>query len=136
MARDNPGDRVRVTAVRALVHGQFCVVNNRVGQAWKVTQLTRYQDPTQAAVRNIAVGEEFTLVRGGTHDLPLTGPVAAAVLGSRVWINPTTDALILDAAPPAAGSLPLGVVDFIDVARTPDVADLNLDAWQAFAAHA
>lgn len=126
-----PGERVDAVAVRALTHGDPCVIGGLVGFAAKNEGLGRYDDPSDAGVRDIAIGEVFQLFLTGVHELPLTGGVAAGAVGGLLYIDPDDDSVAL-AADVATGDLPLGVIQEIDASRAPDVARVNLNTWQAF----
>lgn len=121
------GERHSAVATKACAHGQLVVENNMVGTAFKVTQPDRFTTP--AAYPAIAIGDPMELLVGGIHEVPVVAPYAAAVEGSRLWINPATNA-IDDAV--ATGWIPVGVIDEIDTSRTPAVARVNSNAWQAF----
>jgi hypothetical protein len=129
MPYDAPGERDEVVAVRELAHGAPCVVGNQVGFAAKVTQLDRFTAPTSDEATTIEVGEVFVLFTNGVHEIALEAPFAAAAVGAKLWIDPDDDS-VDDVA--AEGDLPLGVIVEVDAARTPDVARVNLNAWQAF----
>ena len=125
-----PGERVEVVAVREVAHGAPCVIpEGLVGFAAKIDQLDRFTRPTDPEATTIAVGELFQLFLTGVHELELVAPFAAADVGTRLWIDPDDDS-VDDAA--TTGDIPLGVVQEIDTARTPDVARVNLNCWQGF----
>lgn len=130
-----PGERVEAVATRVIPHGAPCVIEGKVGFAAKVKQLDRFIRPTDTAATQIAIGELFTLFVVGTHELALAGGLSAAAVGEKLWIDPDDDVVKRNASA-AAGDLPLGVIDEIDVARTPDVARVNMNNWQAFIIHA
>lgn len=127
MPTNGPGQRHTAVAGIEITHGQVVVDDGFVGTAFKVTQPDRFVRP--ADYPTIEVGEEYEIQVGGTLEAPLTGALAGAVVGSRVWITPATNALD-DVS--SAGALPVGVVTDIDIGRTPDVAIINSNAWQAF----
>lgn len=88
--------RREAVAVRTIVHGAPCIVDNFPGIASKAQQLTRYVDPNTAAARTIAVGERFVQQLGTEAEVigaNIDGGVAAATLGTLLYIIPTTDRL-------------------------------------------
>src|SRR3954463_13882323 len=108
-----PGLRAEVTSTRVVNHGQACVANGKVGFAAKVDQIDRFVRPTDAAVTQIAIGTKFTLFLTGVGEVPLSGGLAAAAVGEKLWIDPDDDVVKRNASA-AAGDLPLGVIDEID----------------------
>lgn len=128
---DRPGKRVERVAVRVFQSGAPVVVNGVPGFGVKATGIGRYVDPTTSAATEVEVGEHFTHFVKGCHPIALAGGIAAAVVGSKLWIDPDDDTVRLH-ADRTAGDLPLGVVDEIDAARTPDVAYVNMEELHAF----
>lgn len=130
MSYSAPGERVEVEVERACVHGQIIVCDSKVGRINKVGQLDRFVRPESAEATAMEVGEVGTLVIIGIVETPAADALAAAVKGDLIYIDPTDDTLKRNAG--AEGDLPVGVVDEVDVTRTPDVVRINLNAWQAF----
>lgn len=91
---DAPGRRLKKVAVRALVDGQACVVDNTVGFAFKSEVLTRFVDPETAAATAIAVGEEFVMFQGGIHELALSGGLSGVSEGDKLYIQPADDSVV------------------------------------------
>ena len=131
MAYTGPGERVQRTAVRVFTSNSPVVVNGVPGWGAKVAQLDRFVNPASAAATQVQIGEAFTHFVVGVHELPAAGLVAGAVVGSKIWIDPDDDVVKLT---PAAGDLPLGVVDEIDASRTPAVLRVNMNERWAFTA--
>jgi hypothetical protein len=97
MPKDRPGRRYDAIAVRAVLHGAPCIVDNIAGVASK-----QKQPPAAVGLGgspnpqvNIAVGEKFTIITKGEVNVPLT---AASPRGTPIYITPATDALTTVAA--------------------------------------
>lgn len=130
MAYDGPGVRVKLTASRQHVNNTPAVEKNLVGWAVKSSQVGLRVAPDADEITEIAAAEQFVLMVGGVHELELTGGLAGVSVGDRLYIQDAADDPVTDA--PAGGDFyPLGVVQEIDTSRTPDVARVNTNAWQA-----
>jgi hypothetical protein len=127
MPYEGLGARHTATATKACVHGQVVTEDNIVGSAFKAEQIDRFVHPDDA--QDIAIGEEFEIQVGGVVEIPLEAPYAAAAVGDPIWIDPADNSLD-DAT--GIGYLPVGVITEVDTSRTPDVARVNTEAWQAF----
>ena len=127
MPYEGLGVRHTAVATKACVHGQIVEEDGFVGSAFKVDQVDRFVRPEDA--QDIAVDEEFEIQLGGVHEAQLAGAIAAAGVGDRIWIDPVDNSLEVASA---AGRLPVGVITEVDASRTPDVARINSNAWQAF----
>ena len=141
MARADLGVRVEKVATKEVRNGRPTVEENIVGWANKSQGLGVFDDPSDPSVKLIAVGESCILMVGGKHELPVgngagnnapTAPAATAV-GDKLWIKPSNNAIYRN-TPNADGDLPLGVVEEIDTARTPDVVLVNTNSLAAFLA--
>lgn len=134
--RDDLGVRVERIASTDLVHGQAVIEGNIVGFAAKTDLLGRYVDPTSAAVTTIEEGDSFVLFLGGKHELALTNAVGFAPTGTvaddLLYIDPDDGKVIRNSV--AAGDIPLGVVELVETARTPDAVLVNANALNAFMA--
>lgn len=127
MAHNAPGARHTAVATKACVHGQIVIEDGFVGTAFKVAQPDRFVRPADA--RDIAVDEEFEIIVGGIHEANAAGAIAGADVGDRIWIDPADNSLEVASA---AGRIPVGVVDELDLSRAPDVLKINSNAWNAF----
>jgi hypothetical protein len=127
MPYEGVGARHTAVATKECRHGQIVTEDGFVGSAFKVTQPDRFVRPADA--QDIAIGEEFEIQIGGVHEVALVAPFEAADVGDQIWIDPTDNSLD-DAT--GAGYLPLGVITEVDASRTPEVARVNSNAWQAF----
>jgi hypothetical protein len=125
------GEPSRHTAIatKACVHGQVVTEDNFVGSAFKVEQIDRWTRPADG--QKIADGEEFEIQLNDILEAPLEGALADLEVGDLVYITKTTNVL---ATAGGATTLPVGVVDEIDEARTPAVARINTTALHAFVA--
>jgi hypothetical protein len=233
MPYEGVGARHTAICTKECQHGAIVTEDGFVGSAFKVTQPDRFTRPS--AYPTIAVEEEFEIQLGGVHEANLSGGIATADIGDKVFIDPadntlsmakglsanevqtvtitgvptggsftltfdgaTTAAIAFDAAaslvqtrlealssidvgdvvvtgsaggpytvtfgggldeqnvpamtkdaalltggtapnvtiatptPGSAGRLPVGVITEIDTVRTPDVARINSNNWQAF----
>lgn len=120
MPANTPGARHTAVATKVCRHGQLVTEDGFVGSAFKTAQSDRWVKPADAA--NIAIGETFDIITTGTHEAPITGPLAAAAKGTTVFIVPATNVL---ATASATGSLYCGRVTKIDSAAGPTVAVIN-----------
>jgi hypothetical protein len=117
-------------ATKACTHGQIVSEDGFVGAAFKVQQISRYQDPTLAAAQAIAVAEVFELQLGGVHEAPASGNLAPAARGNAIYINSANNTLGLAAQGLTTGNLnagwlPVGLVTEVDASRTPAVVRIN-----------
>lgn len=128
MPYNGPGARHTAVATKQCDHGQVVVEDNIVGVAFKTQGLTRYQDPAGTPLR-ISSGETFDIQVGGIIESPASGPLASVGKDDLVYITVASNALALSAG---AGKIPVGVVSELDSTRTPAVARINTNAWQAF----
>jgi hypothetical protein len=96
MPYEGLGARHTAVATKACVHGQIVVEDRIVGTAFKVEQLDRFVRPTSAEATQIVVGEEFEIQVGGVHEAPLTGALAYAGVGDRVYIAEDDNTLTVD----------------------------------------
>jgi hypothetical protein len=109
MPEVRPGEVHYATAVRALVHGAACAVDNFVGVALKQQAAPAGTGLGAAAITTIAIGEKFIVQIKGRVYLAntVTGIAGAtalgAVKGSPVYITLATD--LLNIAGPASGTV-------------------------------
>ena len=113
---------------KACVHGQIVEADGFVGTAFKVAQPDRFVRPADAD--NIAATEEFELQLGGIHEARAEGNLAAAGVGTDIYIREADDVLGVAAQAIAAGALnagwrKVGKVTEVDLSRTPDVLRIN-----------
>lgn len=133
MSYHAPGARHTVlSAPRAATHGQIVVADGFVGAAFKTAQVDRWTKPGSAAgqAQAIAAGEMYEILLGGILEAPASGNLAAAAVGSDVYINGANDTLGLAAqgltgAVLNAGWLKVGKVTEIDATRSPAVLRIN-----------
>lgn len=131
MPAQGPGLRKNeVTATKAVLHGDPVIEGNVPGIAFKNKQLDAYVDPSATAARQIAIGEVFTIMIGGVVEVRaavITGGLAAAPAGTRLWIDPTDNTL-----EPAVNEdgVKFGVVHSVDTAR--GIAHVNTNLRDSF----
>lgn len=129
MPYEAPGARHSVdAAVKACVHGQIVEEDGFVGSAFKVAQPDRFVRPADAD--DIAVGEDLEIQLGGIAETPATGNLAAAVVGTDIYIRVADNVLGVAAQGITAGALTagwrkVGKVTEIDLSRNPDVLRIN-----------
>lgn len=101
MPKDRPGRRYDAVAVRAVLHGAPCTVDNMVGVAskQKAPSATAGLGGSPNPQVNIPVGEKFVIVTKGEVNVPF---VATSARGTTIWINKTNDALSV--ADPGSGN--------------------------------
>lgn len=131
MPYEGRGERHTATATKVSSHGQIVAEDGIVGSAFKVSQLSRFVDPTTVAATQIAIGEDFEMEILHIGEAPASGNLAAAAKGSQVYINTANNTLGLAAQALAAGNLsagwlPVGIVTEVDNVRSPAVLRINL----------
>lgn len=116
------------------MHGVICEENGFIGTAFKTAQLGRFDNPTALASTQVQVGEPFEIQLGGVHEAVRTGNLAAADVGTDIYIQVSNNTLCVAAqalatagAGPAlnAGFKKVGKVTARDVTRTPQVLRIN-----------
>lgn len=115
-------------ALKACTHGQIVEEDGFVGSAFKTVQPDRFVRPVDAD--DIAVGEDFEIQLGGIHEAPASGNLAAAAVGTDIYINSANNTLGVAAQGVAAGALvagwrKVGKVTEVDTSRNPDVLRIN-----------
>jgi hypothetical protein len=133
--RDDPGKRIERVASKEIPHGHPAVEGGLVGFAAKSDQPDRFVRPTDKEISTIAKEEVYVLFVGGSHDIQIAAgwlPVGAKA-AELIYIDPADNKVKLEAEA-EEGDLPLGVLESIDTARTPDFALINTNALNAFMA--
>lgn len=130
MPYEGLGARHTATATKVCKHGQVVVEDGFVGSAFKVTQISRFVDPTSATVQDIQIGDPLEIQLGGIHEAPASGNLAAAAVGNDVYIQTANNTLGLAAQGLTTGNLnagwlPVGKITEVDVSRTPAVCRIN-----------
>ena len=119
-------------AHKACKHGQIVSEDGFVGSAFKTAPIGRFVDPTSAGIQDIATTEAFDIHIGGILEAPASGNLAAAAVGTEVFINTANNTLGVAAQAITTGSLnagwrPVGIVDEVDATRTPAVLRINAE---------
>lgn len=101
MPTQGPGLRHDTTATKAVLHGDPVVENNYIGIAFKNTQLTAFIDPLTTAARQIAVGEQFTVVLEGMTEVrsALVPGGLAITPGTALYISGADNTLATSGSP-------------------------------------
>jgi hypothetical protein len=123
MPYTQPGNRHLATFTKVTQHGDPCVEENHVGFAAKVAQMGPYADPTLAAAKQIAVGEQGNIMMDGIHFVRQAvlpgGNLAGTAVGQMLMIASANNAITsgVPTTAPGAGILRLGLVDRLDATR-------------------
>jgi hypothetical protein len=130
MPYEGLGARHTTVATKVCKHGQVVAEDGFVGSAFKVTQISRFVDPTGATIQDIQIGEPVEIQLNGVHEAPASGNLAAAAVGNDVYINTANNTLGLAAQGITTGNLnagwlPVGKITEIDNTRSPAVCRIN-----------
>lgn len=130
MPYEGVGARHDAVATKIVKHGNPCVENGFPGTAAKNAQLDRFVRPGSAEATDVAVGEPFVIQLGGVHEVSgaqIPGGVAAAPVGTPIFITTATNAIVL-----AAG---VGIEKFgrvTEVIASRNIVRVNADARDTF----
>lgn len=123
MPYESPGRRYDATATKQVNHGDPSVELGHGGIAAKSAQTPPMAPSVANALlaQQIAVGEEFTIMLDGIHEVSTTLLPVGAVAGSQLYIEADDNSLVLAAEATTGGVLnagftKFGVIDSIDTA--------------------
>jgi hypothetical protein len=98
---DQPGVRVPVVFPGQgegnedpIAHGAAAVIDNKVGFLAKTEQIDRFTRPDSSEATDIQPGEGCEIFIGGVHRLALTGALAGAVAGDKLYIDADNNVLV------------------------------------------
>jgi hypothetical protein len=132
MPYDAPGKRVEVIydggsdGKTPLPTNTFAVVDNKVLLLAKTSQLGRYVDPTSDEAIEIQPDELCVGFQGGVHELALSGALATASRGDKLWID-SADNSVLRASGGGTGGSDADEVQTLKVEATGGTFTL---AWE------
>lgn len=136
---NEPGQRVHVTNPKGadpIPNNTPCVLGGHVGWVMKNTQIDRWTKPGSVEATSVMPEEGCVLFVTDVHELELSGPLAGVKVEDKLFINPKDNTVLTEkAAGELAGeetALALGIVDYIDNSRNPQVARVNTSDLKPF----
>lgn len=126
--------RHSAVATKAVTHGDPSVENGFPGIAAKTLQLDRFVRPSSVEATRVAVGESFEIQLPGIHEVRgalIPGGIAAAPVGTAIWIINETNGLQLSGTP-ATGQTVTKFGRVTEVVAARDLVRVNADARDTF----